>query len=263
MLTMRALLIVFILSSSAAIYGQGNNPLTPMQQRIEQQRLRLGSADAEERRDALMKLGSLKHRDASKAAATSLNDADPMVRATAAHAITALPANEAAGLLLPLLKDKSEFLRREIVAALGETRSESALQPLVELLTREKEPSVRAAAVLALGEIANEMAVPALAQVLSGLSPNKKSKKREDDFVMRAAAQALGQIGSRAGVMPLVTALANETGSLDLRRAAADSLGLIGDATATPALEAALTSSDPYLVQAAQSALRRIRIAKR
>lgn len=255
------LLLLLCLTMSVAAFAQGNDQLTPMQRRIALQKQRLGSGDVEERRDALMKLGALKHPDASRAAVASLNDADPMVRVTAAHAITTLPAAEAANLLIPLLKDKAEFVRREIADTLGQTRSESALQPLIELLTTEKEISVRAAAVLALGRIGNESAVPALAHVLSGLSPNKKSKKREDDFVMRSAAQALGQIGSRAGVAPLISALTTETNSLDVRRTAAEALGLIGDQSATPALEAAVAANDPYLAEAARTALRRVRLA--
>jgi HEAT repeat protein len=134
---------------------------------------------------------------------------------------------------------------------------------LVELLAIEKEASVRAAAVAALGQIGDESVVPALAQVLSGLSPNKKSKKREDDFTMRAAAQALGEIRSRAGVEPLIAALTNETNSLDVRRAAAEALGSIGDSSATSALEAALASHDPYLSDAARASLRRLRLARK
>jgi HEAT repeat protein len=256
-------LIALGFCASAEALAQSNDQLTPLQRRVEQQKQRLSSADVEERRDALMKLGALKHADASRAAAAGINDTEPVVRVAAFHAVTSLPANEAATLLMPFLRDKLEFVRREAAHAIGETRSRSAVQPLVELLTIEKEASVRAAAVVALGQIGDESVVPALAHVLSGLSPNKKSKKREDDFTMRSAAQALGEIRSRAGVEPLIAALTNETNSLDVRRAAAEALGSIGDSSATPALEAVLSSHDPYLAQAARTALRRLRLARK
>lgn len=243
-------------------FGQANDRLTPMQRQIEQQKQRLSSSDIEERRTALMKLGSMKHPDASRAAATVLNDPDPIIRVTAAHAITSMPASESVPLLVLQLKDKLEFVRREMADALGETRSRSAVQPLVELLTSDKEISVRAAAANALGEIHDESAVPALVQLLSGVPSNKKSKKREDDFVMRSAARALGEIHSRAGVQVLVATLRNETAGIDLRRTAAEALGLIGDPAAVPDLQAVLTSSDPYLASAAREALRRLRLAK-
>lgn len=245
------------------VFAQSNDPLTPLQRRIEQQKQRLSSGEIEERRDALMKLGAMKQADASRAAVMGINDPAPAVRVTAFHAITSLPPTEAATLLMPFLKDKLEFVRREAVYSIGETRSRSAIQPLVELLGTEKEASVRSAAVVALGQIGDESAVPALVHVLSGVSPNKKSKNREDDFTMRSAAQALGEVRSRTGVEPLIAALTNETNSLDVRRAAAESLGLIGDSSATSALEAALVSSDPYLSEAARAALRRLRLAKK
>jgi HEAT repeat protein len=245
------------------VFAQGNDQLTPRQRRIEQQKQRLTSGEVEERRDALMKLGGMKNADASRAAVAGINDSDPMVRVTAAHAITSLPASEATTLLLPLLKDKLEFVRREAAYAIGQTRSRSAVQPLVDLLGTEKEVSVRTAATVALGQIRDEAAVPALANLLSGVSSNKKSKKREDDFVMRSAAQALGEIRSRAGVLSLTAALTNETNSLDVRRAAAEALGLIGDSSATSALESATASNDPYLSEAARAALRRLRLAKK
>jgi len=256
-----AVLVLVILVRVPA-FAQGGDRLTPLQRRIEQQKQRLGSSAVEERRDALMRLGAMKHPEASRTAAAALNDPEAIIRVTAAHAITSLPPAEALGLLPPLLRDKLEFVRREVASAMGETRNRSAVQSLGDLLTFEKEPSVRAAAVMALGEIRDESAAPVLIQVLSGVSSDKKSKAREDEFVMRVAAQALGLIRSRTGVAVLIATLTNETASLDVRRAAAQSLGLIADPSATPALQAALASSDPYLSEAAREALRRLRVAK-
>jgi HEAT repeat protein len=248
--------VLLISLGLAAIGAMAQDQLTPLQRKIEQQRQRLGSSDPEERRDALMKLGALKHPAAARAAIGSLQDTEPIVRVTAVHAIAALPATEAVNLLLPLTKEKLEFIRREAVYSLGNTHSQSAVGPLLELLSVDKEPSVRAAAAVALGRIHDESAVPALTQVVSGVS---KKKNREDDFVIRAAAEALGEIRSRAAVGVLVVALNTETNSVDLRRTAATSLGLIGDQSAKPALQIALASEDPYLSAAAREALRQLR----
>src|SRR5215831_5518041 len=94
---------------------------TPLQRRIESERQHLSSSDVEERREALMRLGAMKHADASRAAVVGLSDPEPTIRVTAAHAIVSLPANEAASLLTPLTTDKLEFVRREAAYALGET----------------------------------------------------------------------------------------------------------------------------------------------
>ena len=243
---------------------QGNDHLTPIQREIERQRQRLSSAEIEERRDALMRLANLKRPEASRVATIGLKDPAPIVRATAVHAVLSLPQAEGAAVLIPLLQDKLEFVRRETAYALGETRSRSTVEALSNLLLFDKETGVRAVAAIALGEIGDEAAVKALSQVLSGTAPTKGKKKKasENEFVMRAAAHSLGQIRSRSSVPVLIAAMENETNPNDVRREAATALGLIGDASAVPSLRAALTSADPYLSEAARDALRRLRIAR-
>jgi HEAT repeat protein len=150
-------------------------------------------------------------------------------------------------------------VRREAANALGVKRSRAAVQPLIQILTTDKETSVRAAAALALGKIQDEAAVVPLVNVLTGNTPGKKSKKRENEFLMRSAAQALGEIGSRTGVPALIATLADEKSETDVRRAAAEALGAIGDVTAVPALKTAAESNDPYLSQVARAALHRLR----
>jgi HEAT repeat protein len=246
------------------ITGQSNERLTPVQREIERQRQRLSSADVEARRDALTQLGNLKRPDASRVAAAGLSDVEPVVRVTAAHAILSLPPAEAATLLIPLLQDKLEFVRREAAYALGDTRSRTAVASLTNLLTSDKDAGVRGAAAVALGRIGDESAVPTLSQVLAGRpEKKKKAKAEENEFVMRAAARSLGQMRSRSAVDVLIATLTNDANDSDLRREAATALGLIGDPAAGPALQAAFASSDPYLSEAAREALRRLRIARK
>lgn len=251
--------ITVFCAGPAILFAQSTNRLTPIQQRIETQRQRLASSNPEDRRDALMKLGAMKHPEASRAALSALSDADPMVRVTAAHAIEALPPADASAALIPLLGDKQELVRREAAHALGATRSHAAVQPLIELLSTDKEASVRGAAAVALGQIQDEAAVVPLANVLSGTGARKKkSKTREDEFVMREAARSLGRLHSRAGVAVLIETLNNDANPIDVRRTAAEALGAIGDATAAPALKTASESSDPYLSEMARASLRRL-----
>jgi HEAT repeat protein len=241
---------------------QNSEQLTPMQREIERQRQRLNSEDIEERRDALMRLRNLKRPDASRVAVAALSDAAPIVRVTAAHAVMSLPQAEAASLLLPLLSDKLEFVRREAAYALGETRSRSAIASLTDVLISDKEMTVRSAAAVALGDIGDESAAQPLAQVLTAQpSKKKKAKAEPNDFVKRAAAQSLGRIKSRSAVDVLIATLANEGNDNDVRREAATALGLISDSSAASALQLALTSNDPYLSEAARAALRRIKLA--
>lgn len=254
----------FVLSlciTAPSAFGQSASTLTPIQIEIEKQQHRLSSADEEERRDALMRLGSMRLPAASRAAIPGLSDPSAPIRATAAKAILSIGAEGSVSLLSPLLNDRDEFVRREAAYSLGLTRSRSATAILSNLLLNDKEDGVRGAAAVALGEIADEAAVIALVGTLAPelSAPTKEKRRRERNaFVLRAAAVALGQIGSRAGTNALVAAMSNEKLPNDVRREAARSLGLIGDPAAAPALRAASTASDPFLAQVAHESLRKV-----
>lgn len=254
-----------LLLSVLPLVARAQSALTPLQREIEKQRARLSSADLEERRDALTRLGALRRPEASRAAVPALTDPAIIIRVTAAHAVLSLPADEAATLLVPLLNDRQEFVRRETAYALGETRSRTAVEPLLTALARDKEAGVRGAAAVALGRIGDERAVTGLADALNRRVPASGKLKRltggatdENDFVRRAAAEALGRIGNRAAVPALIVALTNERAIPDVRREAAHALGLIGDPAAVPALRSVLTADDPYLSRIAFEALRKL-----
>jgi HEAT repeat protein len=270
----RGLALLFILALSWApalsttcptviIFTQAE--LTPLQHEIGVQTARLSSADPEERRDAVMRLGAMARPEGSRAAAAALGDAAPIVRATAARAVLSLPPGEASTLILPLLLDRDEFVRREAAYALGLTRSVLALDALIAALETDKQASVRGAAAVALGQVGDARAVPALAGALtrrlSGSGPSGRRGRRKvetDEFVRRAAAVSLGQTGSREAVPSLIETLSDERAPVDVRREAARALGLIGDPAAVPALQLVLTHQDPYLSRIAFEALRKL-----
>ena len=273
----RGLALLFTLALSCAPAARAALPvpfpfaqseLTPLQHEIKVQTARLSSADTEERRDAVTRLGAMSRPEGSRAAAAALGDAAPIVRATAARAVLSLPPGEAATLILPLLRDRDEFVRRESAYALGLARSNFALDALVAAVETDKQASVRGAAAVALGQIGDARAVPALAAALLRRLPssdsskrNKRRKAETDEFVRRAAAVSLGQTGSREAVPALIEALSDERAPGDVRREAARSLGRIGDPAAAPALRQALTHQDPYLSRIAFDALRKIESA--
>jgi HEAT repeat protein len=255
-------------ATGASVPARAQTPdatLTPVAREIARQQARLNSSETEERRDAVTMLGAMARPDASRAAASALNDAAPVVRATAARAVLSLPPDEAARRIVPLLGDKQEFVRREAAYALGLARSRIGVEDLIPLVARDKDAGVRGAAAVALGQIGDARAVATLSEALgrriraSGILNRATFRKTEEnDFVRRAAAVSLGQIGSREGVPALISALTNERAGDDVRREAARSLGLIGDPAAVPALRAALSARDPYLSEIAFDALRSI-----
>jgi HEAT repeat protein len=253
-------LVFLVLGAASSALGQ--NGLTPLQSTIQKQQERLSAGDVEEKRDALYRLAALRHPDASRVAASSLADPSPTVRVAAAMALHSLPAEQAAQFLIPLLKDKVEFVRQEVAYALGKTSSNLAVAPLLELLTTEKLSGVRAAAVVSLGMLGDETAVVPLAQLLAPLSSDSSRKSRssaeKNEFVLRAAARSLGQIRSRAAVPALIAALDNTDNPADVRREAAIALGRIGATESVTALRNVLASDDPYLASAASESLKRI-----
>jgi len=208
-----------------------------------------------------MRLGAMHRPAASRVALPLLSDPSPIVRVTATKAILSLDPEESAAALLPLLNDKDEFVRREAAYALGLTRSRTATTSLTDRLLNDKDAGVRGAAAVALGRIGDENAVIALASVLAPqLSAPAKSKRKAEtnEFVLRAAAVALGQIKNRAGTPALIAALNNEKFPQDVRREAARSLGLIRDPAAIPALKSVSTSEDPFLARLAYESLRKL-----
>lgn len=261
------LLIAVSVSAAAPSLSQDRSgSLTPLQFAIEQQRTRLSSADLEERRDAVSRLGAMRHPAASRAVLPGLQDAEPIVRATSIAALLSLPPEESAASLLPLLNDKDVLVRREAAYALGRTKSQTAVPLLIDLLRFDKIDEVRGAAAVALGAIENEAAVIPLLGVLTGQAAQikkQKAKPEQNPFVLRSAARALGQIGTRASVTVLIAALENEHSEDDLRREAAIALGRIGDQTALPALRNALAAGDPHLASAADAAIKSIERASR
>lgn len=245
--------------------ARAQRELTPLQHEINVQTARLSSAEVEERRDAVVRLGAMARPEASRAAAAALGDSAAVVRATAARALLSLAPGEAATLILPLLKDRDEFVRREAAYALGLARSTLAVGALAASTQTDKQASVRGAAAVALGQIGDAAAVAALASALTRRLQGSgffnrllRRKVEEDEFVRRAAAVSLGQIGSREAVPVLVEALSDARAPNDVRREAAHSLGLIGDPAAVPALRAVLAHHDPYLSRIAFEALRRL-----
>lgn len=231
------------------------------------------NGSTEEKRDALFQIRSLQTVEASQIVIPALRDSNEIVRATATNSVIFLPPNEAVQHLLPLLKDKSIFVRKETAYALGQIRNARAIQPLLEVFNRDKNLEVKMASAVALGEIGNVSAIDELLKVLQ-----KKSKDNEI-FLRRASARAIGQIiqiqhiGSNyvvasekfpvfKQVIPvLVSILQNQKEDEDTRREAAFALGIIGDKSAIAVLQQNLNAKDYYLAEICMEAIKKINSA--
>lgn len=241
----------------------------------------------EQKREALFQIRNFESAEASRIAIPALQDADEIIRATAAFAVIFLPPDEAAQVLLPLLSDKKELVRRETAYALGKVRNQDAISPLIQILQKDKVFEVRNAAIVALGQIGDVSAVAELVKLLQK-KPNDK-----EEFLRRSAARSIGQIAQviqtdkvkvitpedflpekyhiiekpkyanlietfptfRAANDVLIQTLQNPKETDDVKREAAFALGEIGDVSAIPILRANLDAKDYYLVQICQAAL--------
>jgi HEAT repeat protein len=228
----------------------------------------------EQKRDALLKLRNMRLAEASRAAIPALSDSSEIVRATAAGTVVFLPPDEAANVLLPLLGDKSAFVRKETAYALGSARAAAAEGRVATLVTADKDIEVRDACAVALGEIGDTDAVNVLNTVL-----NKKAKV-DEEFLRRASARSIGQIAERmqggenrpaaqsdlsktsgdfaAAAAILIHALDDAREFDDVKREAAFALGAIGTAAAIPSLTKSSASADYYLAKIARDAISKI-----
>ena len=182
-----------VLNVVASTGAQAQSDLTPLQRAIRVQTARLSSADVEERRDAVVRLGALGRPEGSRAASVALADASPIIRATAARAVLSLGRDEAATLILPLLRDRDEFVRRASAISLGQIASRESVPALVEALSDARAPNdVRRECARALGIIGDPAAAPALRSALSA----------QDPYLSRIAFEALKKIDPQGATRP-------------------------------------------------------------
>ncbi len=223
---------------------------------------RLGSADAEDRREAVVDLGR-RGGEAVPLLLRALGDLDWRVRKTAVEAlvsisgtvvieglIQALNAGDNAGArnsaiealvqigepsadaLLGIIETPDPDVRKSVVDIFGDMRDRYAVPALIARLGDEDE-NVRVAAAEALGKIRDPRAVDALLSCLS---------RYDQGWLDYAAAEALGEIGDERALVPLLSAL----GRSSLREPVLESLGKIGNASALAPLIASL--SDPLRI---------------
>ena len=171
------------------------------QTNLDDLRNKLAVGSTEEKRSALFEIRSLHTKEASQIAVPALSDKLDIVRATAVSSVVFLPHDEALRSLLPLLKDDSEFVRRETAFALGELGDPAASAALIENLKRESSIENRSAAVIALGKIGNAQAIDPLMAIL------KTKPVDSQGFLRGAAARAIGEIAQtiRFGKYQLTT----------------------------------------------------------
>lgn len=165
--------------------------------------------------------------------AKALRDEDKDIRWNAAEALGNIRSEAAVQLLLDALKDENEDVRSNAANALGSTGSKKAVKPLIDALEDENE-DVRKEAAEALGYIESEGAVQSLIDAL----------RDENEHVRSAAAHSLIVINDEIAEKSLIDILNNENEDLSVRWDAVKALKDIESEKAVKALVNALKDKE-------------------
>lgn len=147
-----------------------------------------------------------------------LNNSDALERAISAESLGKLGDIKAVDGLILTLNDNDEYVRLCTVQALGNIKDKRAFEPISQKLT-DGDYAVRVCAADAMIKIDENEAVELFIETLA--------MQNEHWEVRKNAAHALGKVGDKRAVEPLIAALGDEYG--DVRWTSAESLGKIGD----------------------------------
>jgi len=149
-----------------------------------------------------------------------LSSLDPMIRCQAVMLIGVVGTSRHSDLLIPMLEnDNNVFVRKDAAIALGKLGGVQVPLALTKRLKDEAEANmVRAAAIRSLGLLGATEAAPAVSTLLAQrpeipapveVQESEPPEEREDSTAnMRvAAAEALGRLGTEAGINTLIEAV--------------------------------------------------------
>ncbi len=224
----------------------------------------LRDSDKAVRWAAAQALGKIGDARAVEPLIAALRDSDKAVRWEAAEVLGKIGDARAVEPLIAALQDRENDVRMAVVEALGKIGDARAVESLIATLM-DSDQKVRLCAIKMLGNLSNARAVEPL---ITALQDN-------DHVVRKAAAEALDNIGwkptantvgatywianlewdncTKVGALavePLIVVLKDS--DRNVRKAAADALGAIGDSRAVPPLCAALQDKDSYVYVAAR-----------
>ncbi|MGC9517524.1 MAG: HEAT repeat domain-containing protein [Methanomicrobiales archaeon] len=225
-------------------------------------------------------LGRIGDKKAVDPLINALNDRDAEVRWKSAWSLGRIGDKKAVKPLIKTLEDENSDVRKHAAAALGNIGDNGAVEPLIKAI-KDKEWPVRKCAVTALGKIGDERALKPLMHALNdedsdvkrraiqalekmknlAIEPLLKAFNDEDWRVQAIVAEALGKIGDRRAVKPLIAALKNKDKierNRYVRGRSAEALGRLGDERAVEPLNNALNEKYIYVRRKANKALERL-----
>lgn len=189
----------------------------------------IGSEDVNVRRGVVEILNNIKDPAAANALVQALRDRDWWVREIATDALSEMTGDNIAKMTLLLLKDPEENVRRSAVEFFCRVHYQDAFDALVGLL---KDPDwwVREKAITALGLLKNPEAFKPILDMM------------KDDEVKWAVPQALGELGGKEVIPPLIELLSDFSRSV--RMEALKALGKVADPETIPYIKGMVKDDD-------------------
>jgi len=140
------------------------------------------------------------------------------------------------------LQDKDAYIRRAAVEGLGRAGDASAADTIERMVTTDDSPMVRAAAAFALQKLGRNYA-----SRIIDMMGNAKVTAQAAEYLIELGPSTLSVVVPRL-----------QEPDATVREAVADVLGVIGDASTVPALDAAAKDRDDTVAAAAKRAIARI-----
>ena len=170
----------------------------------------------------------------------SLSSPDSEVRLSAATELGRIgeATPEVVAALVKAMDDADGKVRIQVAISLGWMQAKDAVDALVAKTKQTEDARLRRRAVQVLGQIGDEGAIPAILPFLES----------SDHWLRENAVLALGWLKAKEAVPTLVKYAKGEGNSitiLNLRECAIRSLGMIGDASALPALKEIAAANKP------------------
>ena len=155
----------------------------------------------------------------------SVKTDDEWVRWAIVDALGAIHNKKAVSSILDELKSESYIVRKRAVATLGNYKSRSTVEPLIEILNDSSESkSIRAQAAASLGKLRDERSIEHLIKILN----------TDITEIQLRAVSALGSIKAANAVSLIQTLLDDLSTDLLVRKACINALASIGDKSAEP-----------------------------
>lgn len=142
--------------------------------------------------------------------------------------------------------DKDAYLRRAAIEGLGRAGDTSQIDTIEKLATMDDSPAVRLAASFAMQKLGRDYASRIVDQM-------------NDEKLVPQAEEYLLELGS--SIVPVITPRLRDP-EVNLRAAAADLLGALGNESTIPALKAAADDSNGTVAEAAKRAIEKIQLRR-